>query len=84
MRRLICIVIGHHRPAVVVSRYDEGHPVPLVRCEHCGRLEPFTDEGLERAIRRVSERLELEVSEHEIVIRGECERCLDVAAVSRR
>jgi hypothetical protein len=36
MRRLICIVIGHHRPAVVVSRYDEGHPVPVVRCDHCG------------------------------------------------
>jgi hypothetical protein len=38
MRRLICIVIGHHRQAVVVAGYDEGHhPVPVVRCEHCGR-----------------------------------------------
>jgi hypothetical protein len=36
MRRLLCIVIGHHRPAVVVSGYDEGHPVPVVRCDHCG------------------------------------------------
>jgi hypothetical protein len=36
MRRLLCIVIGHHRPAVVVAGYDNGHPVPVVRCEHCG------------------------------------------------
>jgi hypothetical protein len=37
MRRLICIVIGQHRPAVVVARYVDGHPVPIARCEHCGR-----------------------------------------------
>ncbi len=44
-------------------------------CERCGRLEPFSDEGLERAIERVSERLSVEVSEHEIVLRGACRSC---------
>ena len=44
-------------------------------CDHCGRLEPFTDEGLERAIRRLSGHLPLRVSEHEIVIHGAWERC---------
>jgi Fur family ferric uptake transcriptional regulator len=44
-------------------------------CDRCGRLEPFTDDGLERAIRRLSDRLPRAVSEHEIVIHGECEVC---------
>jgi Fur family ferric uptake transcriptional regulator len=44
-------------------------------CERCGRLEPFSDAGLERAIERVSERLAVEVSEHEIVLRGACRSC---------
>jgi len=44
-------------------------------CERCGRLEPFSDDGLERAIERVSERLAVEVSEHEIVLRGSCRSC---------
>jgi Fur family transcriptional regulator, ferric uptake regulator len=44
-------------------------------CERCGRLEPFSDLGLERAIERVSERLAVEVSEHEIVLRGACRSC---------
>jgi Fur family transcriptional regulator, ferric uptake regulator len=57
-------------------REGPGHHHHTV-CERCGRLEPFTDDGLERAIRRVSERLELDVSEHEIVIRGACPSCSD-------
>lgn len=55
-------------------RHGPGHHHHLV-CDHCGRLQPFTDDGLERAIRRLSERLPLQVSEHEIVIHGACETC---------
>jgi Fur family ferric uptake transcriptional regulator len=55
-------------------RHGPGHHHHLV-CDHCGRLQPFTDDGLERAIRRLSERLPLRVSEHEIVIHGSCEAC---------
>jgi Fur family ferric uptake transcriptional regulator len=55
-------------------RAGPGHHHHLV-CDHCGRLEPFTDDGLERAIRRLSDRLPLRVSEHEIVIHGACETC---------
>jgi Fur family ferric uptake transcriptional regulator len=51
-----------------------GHHHHLV-CERCGRLEPFTDASLERAISRVSDRVPLEVSVHEIVIRGSCRVC---------
>jgi Fur family ferric uptake transcriptional regulator len=55
-------------------RHGPGHHHHLV-CDRCGRLEPFTDDGLERAIRRVSDRLPLRVSEHEIVIHGACDTC---------
>jgi Fur family ferric uptake transcriptional regulator len=55
-------------------RDGPGHHHHLV-CERCGRLEPFSDPGLERAIRRASDRLPLRVSEHEIVLRGSCEAC---------
>jgi Fur family transcriptional regulator, ferric uptake regulator len=60
----------HYEPV----RHGPGHHHHLV-CERCGRLEPFTDAGLERAIGRLSERLAMKVSEHEIVIRGACRSC---------
>jgi Fur family ferric uptake transcriptional regulator len=55
-------------------RHGPGHHHHLV-CDRCGSLQPFTDDGLEQAIRRLSERLPLRVSEHEIVIHGSCEAC---------
>jgi Fur family ferric uptake transcriptional regulator len=55
-------------------RHGAGHHHHLI-CDRCGRLEPFTDEGLERAITRLSDRLPLRVSEHEIVIHGACRTC---------
>jgi Fur family ferric uptake transcriptional regulator len=57
-------------------RRGPGHHHHVV-CDRCGRLEPFTDDGLERAIRRVAERLPHEVSEHEIVIHGACASCAE-------
>ncbi len=57
-------------------RHGPGHHHHLV-CDSCGRLEPFTDDGLERAIRRLSERLPVQVSEHEIVLHGACESCAE-------
>ena len=55
-------------------RHGRGHHHHLV-CDRCGRLEPFSDEGLERAIRRLSDRVPLEVSEHEVVLHGACAAC---------
>jgi Fur family transcriptional regulator, ferric uptake regulator len=62
--------VVRHEPV----RHGPGHHHHLV-CERCGRIEPFTDEGLERAIRRLTDRLALRVAEHEIVIRGTCASC---------
>jgi len=44
-------------------------------CEACGAVMPFSDEALEQAISSLSSRVPLRVSEHEIVLRGECEDC---------
>ncbi|HST55645.1 MAG TPA: Fur family transcriptional regulator [Solirubrobacteraceae bacterium] len=55
-------------------RQGRGHHHHLV-CDHCGRLQPFSDEGLERAIKRLSDRVPLKVVEHEVVLHGACDAC---------
>jgi Fur family transcriptional regulator, ferric uptake regulator len=44
-------------------------------CDECGVVMPFSDRALERAIDRLSERVPLAVSEHEIVLHGSCRDC---------
>ncbi|HEX4467094.1 MAG TPA: Fur family transcriptional regulator [Solirubrobacteraceae bacterium] len=53
--------------------HDEHHH-HLV-CDECGLVMPFSDAGLEEAITRLSARVPLAVSEHEIVIHGACRDC---------
>ncbi len=57
-------------------RDDHDHHHHLV-CDSCGSLQPFTDEALEAAVARASQRVDLEVSEHEIVLHGTCRACAD-------
>jgi Fur family ferric uptake transcriptional regulator len=52
-----------------------GHHHHHAICSDCGRMVPFEDPGLERAIGRVSEQVHFEVTEHDVVLRGRCERC---------
>jgi Fur family ferric uptake transcriptional regulator len=56
-----------------VCEHEEHHH-HLV-CDSCGVVIPFSDPALEREIARLSERVPLAVSEHEIVLRGECGDC---------
>jgi Fur family ferric uptake transcriptional regulator len=44
-------------------------------CRDCGRMVPFEDSSLERAIDKLSGELSFEVSDHDVVLRGRCERC---------
>jgi Fur family ferric uptake transcriptional regulator len=44
-------------------------------CRHCGRMVPFEDSSLERAIAQLSAELSFEVTDHDVVLRGLCERC---------
>ena len=56
------------------SGEEAAHHHHLV-CERCGRLTPFYDRELERAIERLSDEVPLHVTEHEIVLRGACPTC---------
>ncbi len=58
------------------SRTDRRHHHHLV-CDDCGRVEPFTDEPLERALRRAAGRLGYALEQHDVVLRGACEDCRD-------
>jgi Fur family transcriptional regulator, ferric uptake regulator len=52
-----------------------GHHHHHAICRDCGRMVPFEDSSLERAIGRVSEGISFDVTEHDVVLRGTCERC---------
>jgi Fur family ferric uptake transcriptional regulator len=44
-------------------------------CARCGRMVPFEDRSLERSIARLSDEIGFEVTGHDVVLRGRCERC---------
>jgi Fur family transcriptional regulator, ferric uptake regulator len=56
-----------------VCEHEEHHH-HLV-CDGCGLVMPFSDPALEQAIETLSERVPLQVSEHEIVLHGSCSDC---------
>ena len=41
-------------------------------CDDCGTVLPFEDAGLERSIEQLARRLDFEVAEHDVVLRGRC------------
>jgi Fur family ferric uptake transcriptional regulator len=66
-----------------VARYEpqrSGHHHHLV-CDDCGRLEPFEDDALERAIRGLADRVAFDVSEHDVTLHGCCEACRTTPSV---
>jgi Fur family ferric uptake transcriptional regulator len=64
------------RGTAAYERIDpDGHHHHHAVCRRCGRVEPFEDSGLERAITRVSDRVDVEVAEHDVTLRGLCDRC---------
>lgn len=44
-------------------------------CRECGRMIPFEDPSIERAIDAVSGRMSFDAAEHEVTIRGRCASC---------
>jgi Fur family ferric uptake transcriptional regulator len=62
-----------------IARYE---PVPPggehhhhVVCDDCGRVDPFVDPGLERAIQSAAGLVGYDVAGHEVVLRGACDDC---------
>ena len=53
----------------------DGHHHHHAICRECGRMVPFEDPSLERAIGKVSAGISFDVTEHDVVLRGRCDRC---------
>jgi Fur family ferric uptake transcriptional regulator len=53
----------------------DGHHHHHAICRDCGRMVPFEDSSLERAIGKLSKSISFDVTEHDVVLRGRCERC---------
>jgi Fur family ferric uptake transcriptional regulator len=70
------VEVGQSMARYEPLRDGDGHHHHLV-CDSCGLVMPFTDPPLERAIQRLSARVPIDVSEHEIVLRGACGECRD-------
>ncbi len=68
------VQVGQDMARYEPMRSGEEHHHHLV-CDSCGTVTPFTDEGLENAIRKLSSRVPMEVAEHEIVLHGACQAC---------
>jgi Fur family ferric uptake transcriptional regulator len=58
----------------VYRRCSEHHHHHLV-CDRCGRVTPFEDPRLERAIEDLGERLDYVVGDHDVILRGQCPQC---------
>jgi Fur family ferric uptake transcriptional regulator len=60
---------------VAFERNDPGGHHHHMVCVRCGRLVPFSDPTLERAIEGIGERAEFEITAHDVLLRGVCPRC---------
>jgi Fur family ferric uptake transcriptional regulator len=58
-------------PALPGGEHHHHHLV----CDRCGRVTPFEDADLERAIEALAKRLDHTVGEHEVTLRGSCPEC---------
>jgi Fur family ferric uptake transcriptional regulator len=52
-----------------------GHHHHHAICRDCGRMVPFEDPTLERALDEVAGTMSFDVTEHDVVLRGLCDRC---------
>lgn len=60
---------------VAFERNDPGGHHHHMVCERCGKLIPFSDPALERAIEGIGERAEFEITAHDVLLRGRCPDC---------
>ena len=44
-------------------------------CDTCGKLIPFVDDELERAIRKIARRTDFSLSDHDVTLHGICADC---------
>ena len=66
--------LGHDDKRYEAQRPSGEHHHHLV-CDACGKLIPFIDDELERAIRRVARREDFAVDDHDVTLHGACAAC---------
>ncbi|MBS1846527.1 MAG: transcriptional repressor [Actinobacteria bacterium] len=52
-----------------------GHHHHHAICRDCGKMVPFEDQSLEKALAQVAGTMPFDVTEHDVVLRGRCEHC---------
>ena len=62
-----------------VARYEpvgpRGEHHHHIVCDSCGEVAAFEDVELERAIERLSDRVDYSIDAHDVTLRGECPAC---------
>jgi Fur family ferric uptake transcriptional regulator len=62
-----------------VARYEPVDPTGVhhhhLVCDSCGEVAAFEDRDLERAIERLSHRVDYAIDAHDVTLRGECPTC---------
>jgi Fur family transcriptional regulator, ferric uptake regulator len=67
---------ARYKPALPGGEHHHHHLV----CDRCGRVTPFEDPRLERAIESLASRLDYRVGDHDVILKGKCPTCARVAA----
>ena len=62
---------AHYERVELVEDHHHHHLV----CNECGRVEPFADQSLEAALRRVERDTGFAVESHDVLLRGACDDC---------
>jgi len=62
---------ARYEPALPGGEHHHHHLV----CDACGRVTPFEDPSLERAIDSLAARLDYRVGDHDVILKGSCPDC---------
>lgn len=69
------LVTRHHfEGGTAVFELNEGEHHDHIVCMDCGRVEEFSDEGIEARQSAIAQRLGFEISEHSLTLHGRCVR----------
>ena len=66
---------ARYEPALPGGEHHHHHLI----CDRCGRVTPFEDPKLERAIDDLGRRLDYSVGDHDVILRGKCPQCTAAA-----